>query len=274
MLMQRVITASILVLVLLSIILFLPPVYFQLFAGLLALISVWEWSRLAGLSNKAFRIVYVLLFIPLLWWIWKEQSIQEVMLWIGGVWWICATCLVLMYPQAKNLWSKPVLLSLAGFALLLPVWSALLVISFHPEWSYLLILLFLLVAASDIGAYFSGRAFGQHKLAPEVSPNKTWEGFWGGVLASSIVALLANLMLSSHDVELSTGILMFLIGALVAGMGVMGDLLESMMKRQAGFKDSGSILPGHGGVLDRIDSITAAAPAFALLLIYFERVLL
>jgi len=127
-----------------------------------------------------------------------------------------------------------------------------------PRGQELLLFLLVLISAADIGAYFGGRALGKHKLAPRVSPNKTWEGFFAGMFAAGLAALAGGLM---FHVPLGRWIFVCLAVALVS---VVGDLLESMFKRQVGLKDSSTLLPGHGGVLDRLDSLTAAGPVFLL----------
>lgn len=121
----------------------------------------------------------------------------------------------------------------------------------------------LLVWGADIGAYFSGKRFGRRKLAVAVSPGKSWEGFYGGLASSLLLTLLAGLYFDWAARDL---LLALLGAALVVAISVVGDLTESMFKRQAAIKDSSNLLPGHGGVLDRIDSLTAAVPMFAVLL--------
>jgi phosphatidate cytidylyltransferase len=126
-----------------------------------------------------------------------------------------------------------------------------------------MVVLVAVVAAADIGAYFSGRAWGRHKLAPKVSPAKTWEGFWGGLMAVALAAVLlwSLLPVQAAHISLAAVLAVTLTTALAS---VVGDLSVSMVKRQSGAKDSGSLLPGHGGVLDRLDSLCGAAPVFAL----------
>jgi phosphatidate cytidylyltransferase len=127
-----------------------------------------------------------------------------------------------------------------------------------PDGQLLLLYLLVLIAAADIGAYFGGRTLGRRKLAPRVSPNKTWEGFWSGVLAAGCAAAVGGWLLERPLLPW----LAVCIG--VALISVVGDLVESMFKRQVGLKDSSALLPGHGGVLDRLDSLSAAAPMFLL----------
>ena len=150
-----------------------------------------------------------------------------------------------------------------GMFTLLPAWLALVYLSYHQYSISLILILVALVASADIGAYFVGRHWGRAKLAPLVSPGKSWAGFWGGLGSSSLLAYVLWLLL---PVEL--GLLPVLAIALATSLAsVLGDLVESMVKRQQGVKDSGVILPGHGGMMDRLDSLTAAAPVFSLCLI-------
>jgi len=146
-----------------------------------------------------------------------------------------------------------------GWLVLIPPWLACIYLKQSENGSWLILMLVLLVAAADIGAYFSGRALGKHKLAPRVSPGKTWEGVAGGLLFVFLVALLLKLSFGLR--EWQALMIVMLPAALVS---VVGDLLESMLKRYRGIKDSSQLLPGHGGVLDRIDGLVAAAPVFSL----------
>jgi phosphatidate cytidylyltransferase len=147
--------------------------------------------------------------------------------------------------------------------ILASAWLAAVYLASFPRGGGLVILLVVIVAAADIGAYFSGKAWGKHKLAAVVSPKKTWEGFWGGMLACAILAVLLWAQLPSQQAHISlTEVLVVTLATALAS--VVGDLTVSMVKREAGVKDSGSLLPGHGGVLDRLDSLCGAAPVFAL----------
>ena len=152
---------------------------------------------------------------------------------------------------------------LIGLLILLPAWQGLILLKQWPQANALIIAVMVLVWGADIGAYFSGKTFGKRKLAPKVSPGKSWEGLYGGLAASLLITLLVGLQQGWS----AGGLLLALAGAAVVVLiSVVGDLTESMFKRQSGIKDSSNLLPGHGGVLDRIDSLTAAIPLFAALL--------
>jgi len=145
---------------------------------------------------------------------------------------------------------------------LVPAWIGLFFIRSHDQGSWLVLLLVAIVACADIGAYFAGKRFGRHRLAATVSPGKSWEGFVGGLFASVIFALIVGQVWAPTE-----RLWLLALVAPTALVSVVGDLLESMVKRHRGVKDSGLILPGHGGVLDRVDGITAAVPVFALTLL-------
>jgi phosphatidate cytidylyltransferase len=265
---QRVITGLLLGLAVLGLLLFLPPVAFQAFAGLALLIGAWEWTRLAGLGNPGLRLGYVVLIAALMALLYlHEGSQRRVVLLAACLWWVFAFYLIRRYPAVGDHWRNPVLLGAVGLLVLLPGWTALLHLGATPWQNHAVLVLLLLVAAADIGAYFAGRAFGSHKLAPNVSPNKTWEGLVGGVLLCCVLALAVWFWwLPAGEGGLLPALRVLASALSLAVFSVVGDLFESMIKRQAGIKDSGSILPGHGGVLDRLDSVTAGLPLYALAL--------
>ncbi len=167
-------------------------------------------------------------------------------------WWALALLWIAVAPASVNRGRAAV----AGLFALVPVWLAL--VRLHAQGPQLMLFLLLLVVAADIGAYFAGRALGKHKLAPRVSPGKTWEGVGGGLVAAALMAAFGVWWFSMDTVPFMA------LCILVAIASVVGDLTESMFKRHAGLKDSGTLLPGHGGVLDRVDSVTAAAPVFLI----------
>jgi phosphatidate cytidylyltransferase len=155
---------------------------------------------------------------------------------------------------------------LMGLLILLPAWFAAVYLLHLEGRGAVMVALVLIVAAADIGAYFTGRRFGRHALSPSVSPGKTWEGFWGGITAVAMLSALGWALLPERFDHLSLPAVV-LVALATAFASVLGDLTVSMVKRVSGVKDSSSLLPGHGGLLDRLDSLCAAAPTFALSLI-------
>lgn len=263
MLKQRIITALILLPVALCGFFLLNGAAFALFIGLVVTLGAWEWARLAGLVAQPLRIAYAAVVAGALMLLYLMQDLAPWVLGAAVIWWGVATWLVLTYPRSSELWTSAACRLLIGLLVLLPAWQGLLLLKHWPEGNWLIMAVMVLVWAADIGAYFSGRAFGKRKLAPQVSPGKSWEGVYGGLAVSLLITLSVGL-------HRDWGFGSLLLGLLVAGVVVMssvvGDLTESMFKRREGIKDSSNLLPGHGGVLDRIDSLTAAIPMFAVLL--------
>ncbi len=274
MLRQRVITAVILALVFLAAVAILPLNALALLFGAVAAAAAWEWSSLAGWTQPWQHGLYSLCFILLLGGLWlgygfNEAPAPEVFQpWLGVacLFWSLAMLLVESYPRTAWLWRSAVARSFMGWLILAATWLASLFLLTLPGGSLLMVVLVLGVATADIGAYFSGRQWGRHKLAPSVSPGKTWEGFWGGLAGVMTLTLLIITVLPRHLSHLPI-VTLVLIGLALAGASVLGDLTVSMVKRVSGVKDSGVLLPGHGGLLDRIDGLCAAAPVFALGLI-------
>lgn len=274
MLKQRVITALILVAALGLALFLLPASGLALLFGAIVVLALWEWSNLAGLQSATTRLLYCAAGAAALWGLQAGSDL------LGGapradllrtlfsavaLWWLLALFLVLRFPAGAGLWANRPVRLLMGALVLLPAWLALVWLRLQGQGEWLILLLIALVAAADIGAYFSGRAFGQRKLAPRVSPGKSWEGFWGGLASALLLVLLVWLRWGGQWPPLALPLPALLgIAAVTVLASVLGDLLESMLKRQRGIKDSGALLPGHGGLLDRLDSLTAAAPIFAL----------
>lgn len=265
MLKLRVITALVLFVVVMGALFGLERSGFALVAGIFFVAAGWEWSNLMGQLTTWLRAVWVLSLIALLtgvellrpgWIFWLALS------------WLPALLLVVCYPQFNRRWNQPIVLALVGWLLLVPSFAAVVAIKANGAlglagpWALLAILVW--VWAADIGAYFSGRRFGKHKLAPQVSPGKTIEGLLGGVLLALAVTL-ALLWLAPIDASAGQLLLVALVTVLAS---VLGDLFESMAKRERGVKDSGTMLPGHGGMLDRIDSVTAALPVAAAMMMW------
>jgi phosphatidate cytidylyltransferase len=255
MLRQRVITALILGAVVLLGIFLLPHQAVTGVVAALIIAGAWEWSAFIGLVDKSRRIVFLLLIvcaIAALWWLGADSERFDNVPVGAACWWLLALAWIVFMPAVVNAGST----ALAGVMVLLPAWLAL--VRLHGMNPQLLLFVLLLVVAADVGAYFAGRQFGRNKLAPRVSPGKTWEGVCGGLAGAMVLAGIGV-----YWFKVSPAPFMGLC-VIVFVASVVGDLTESMFKRHAGLKDSGSLLPGHGGVLDRIDSVTAAAPVFLL----------
>ena len=271
MLRQRVNTALIMAGLFLAAIAFLPLQGLALLFGILIAMGAWEWSSLAGWQKPAVRIFYVLLVLVVLGVLYQfcemggQPSRAQVQPFLGlaCLWWSIALLWVKGYPASAVLWRTATMRSAMGFLILVPAWlSAVYLLSF-PQGGLLIVVMVLVTAAADIGAYFTGKYLGKHKLAALVSPAKTWEGFWGGVAACTLLAVILWYFLPGRSAHI--GLASVVVVVVISGLAsVVGDLTVSMVKRESGVKDAGSLLPGHGGVLDRLDSLCAASPVFAL----------
>lgn len=253
MLRQRVITALLLAPVALLVILWLPHEVTALVFALLVVAGAWEWSAFPGFGHFSMRIAYVTLIalcIFLVGYVGAVRQHADTVLLLACLWWVIALLWVAVFPTHVSRASA----GLAGLFVLVPVWIAL--VELHSLAPRLVLFLVLLVVAADVGAYFGGRQFGKHKLAPRVSPGKTWEGVIGGLAAAGLMAVIGVYWFDVRTAPFTA------LCAVVVIASIVGDLTESLFKRHAGLKDSGSLLPGHGGVLDRVDSVTAAAPIF------------
>jgi phosphatidate cytidylyltransferase len=255
MLAARIVTALIFGTAITAALLFAPSPVTAAILALLWLAGVWEWAGFAQLP-AAGRAGYTGLFaaaMALGWWL-DGQGLQF-LLGVAVAWWLFALVLVVRYPRSFS----STFVALAGIVVLLPSWALL--VRLHREGALgaeLAFTLLVIVWAADVGAYAAGRLIGRTKLAPAVSPGKTWEGVTGGLVTAGLAAGLA-----AHWLDLPIARLVVL-GVATALISVLGDLTQSMFKRNVGLKDSGKLLPGHGGVLDRIDSLTAAVPAFVV----------
>lgn len=262
MLRQRITTALVMAGALLAVLFWLPPLAAVWLFALVLLLGAWEWSTFVGLGKTPGRVAYVLALAMgmLLAWVMvaNRQGLSALMLASAG-WWLVALLWIVLSPAKVS----ATLAAIAGACSLIPAWVALahihLGLDRGPQW---VLFLFLMIAMADIGAFLTGRKLGHTKLAPRVSPGKTWEGVAGGVVFALAVAWLGALWF-----ELPMRIFIGLCAVVVLG-SIVGDLNESLFKRHVGLKDSSTLLPGHGGVLDRIDSMTAAAPLFLLALMW------
>jgi len=268
---QRVITAVVMASLFLAAIAYMPMVGLALVFGILVGLGAWEWSILVGFRHAAARGLYVSLVLAALVTVYfycqlgNEPTPLKVQPILGGacLWWSIALLWIKGFPASAMFWQSMAARSAMGLLVLVPGWTAAVYLLSFPQGGLLMVVLVIAVASADIGAYFSGKYFGKHKLALRVSPAKTWEGFWGGVAACAVLAVL--LWSQLPDSAAHIGLVAVLVVTIITGLAsVIGDLTVSMVKRQSGVKDTGSLLPGHGGILDRLDSLCAAAPAFAL----------
>ncbi len=263
MLKQRIITALLMLPIALGGFFLLDGGLFALFIGAVVTLGAWEWARLAGFAAQGLRIGYAAVVGALLYLLYLNPALAPWVLGVAVLWWLLATLLVLTYPASSRYWGGLSGKLLIGLLILLPAWQGLVLLKQWPQANMLIIAVMVLVWGADIGAYFAGKAFGKRKLAAQVSPGKSWEGFYGGMAASLLITLGVAIY---REWSLFDAVLALLGAAVVVAFSVLGDLNESMFKRQAGIKDSSNLLPGHGGILDRIDSLTAAIPVFASLL--------
>lgn len=278
---QRIITALILAPLVILGIFKLPLMGFIIALTAITLLGFWEWtqfteskSRIAALVPAAVVTGLSFLFISP-----DANSLNHLstahytVLALGFAWWIIASGMAITYPKTTNLWqNSKVLRHVFGFLTLIPfLWSVIilrasdiLVDPYHG--AKLVLYVCFLVWAADSGAYFAGKSMGKRKMAPHVSPNKTIEGLIGGIIAALLVGWL---FAGWFDIQFTSPIHMVIITLITVVISVLGDLVESMFKRVSGIKDSSNIIPGHGGILDRVDSLTAAFPVFALLYYVF-----
>lgn len=257
MLKQRVVTALVIGVVALITVFGLPTWAMASILGLVLLLGAWEWAGFAQWAPRA-RWAYVgamallmLLAAPIS----QHPTAMNGVVGAALVWWLAALVWIFRFPTPIPTW----LILIGGVFVILPAWLALTHLHGHePLGRFLVFLVLATVWAADVGAYFVGRRLGRVKLAPRVSPGKTWEGVAGGILgAGAAVAALCALIDAPWWPLLP-------VAFAAAAVSVVGDLTVSMFKRNAGLKDSGHVFPGHGGVMDRLDSLAAAAPVFVV----------
>lgn len=248
-------------------VLLLPTPWMLLLAALVFLAALWEWFALAevddSLARGALLVLNLLLMVALVWGTGGTAAtlvLFKLAVVLGVLWWLLAMLWLVHFDFASDHDTNARVFKLAAatFAVV-PAWCALgLLHNDGPAW---LLLVLMTVWATDTGAYFAGRALGRRKLAPRISPNKTFEGLLGGAAAGVLVATLGAWLIGTTPAMLP---MVALVALLTVLFSVVGDLLESLLKRHVGAKDSGNLIPGHGGIMDRIDSQLAALPVFAL----------
>ena len=266
MLAKRILTALILAPVVVLGTLFLSSPWFSLVIGLMTIFASWEYCKLIKLgrfSNKSFYVIVILASAFL---IAISPSMLAPTLFITSAWWLVVLFLVMNYPKSAAFLKNNMAIGLInGLFLFIPMAASLAIL--HSQERSFVLLLLLFIWAADSGAYFSGMRFGSKKLCPQVSPNKTFEGVYGGIFFAQVVAI--GYVISTIQSPTSKDFLVFCFLALVVTLfSILGDLFESVLKRINDQKDSGNILPGHGGLLDRIDSLTASAPIFLLFMVF------
>lgn len=251
---QRLLTTLVLVPLVLLAIYFANRWAFGAAVLLLLLICATEWWHLIPLKSWGMKLLFlaaiggmvVLTHYGLDYW-----------LWAGLIVWGLIFIAVVSFPASQPMWGHPWLVAVAGLFLLSLFGQSMMRLFLQPQGRDLLVYLLFLVWAADIGAYLAGKQWGRHKLIPAVSPGKTFEGAMGGFLFSLLIALLAYFYFKPQSI-----LAWFLVAILTTLISMLGDLFISMLKRRVKLKDTGQLIPGHGGVLDRLDSLIAALPFF------------
>jgi phosphatidate cytidylyltransferase len=281
MLKQRIITAISLLIGLTATTTQLSLFNFTLFISLVVVLASWEWGGFIGLKESSAKLTYSLTIAAMIIGLYfildistRDSSVDfvraSILLGLGLLFWILMVFVLAGYPENKSAWNNESKIACMGMLALVPSWVGLVVLKSLEEAGLLVLALVILVAAVDIGAYFAGVNFGSRKLAPNLSPKKTWEGVWGGFALCAVISVAMIWAANSYFLDLTSAqmVVLFFLAPLTTFFSVIGDLLESMLKRNQNIKDSGRLLPGHGGILDRIDSLVATAPPFVLLLVF------
>ena len=262
MLLKRLLTAVLLGPLVILGVLFTNQTQFESVILVVVIIAGWELCSLLQIKHIAGKTAFISLTIAITYVLGEPAALTPVLI-ASSLWWLVALYWTVTFPKHSRFINNVLLIKLAnGLFILVPMAIAL--IALNKNSSSLVLLLLALIWAADIGAYFAGNAFGKNKLCPNVSPGKTLEGAIGGIILSLVIGSLYVLMTAEMPTlknYLCFGILSFIVSL----SSILGDLFESVIKRIAEVKDSGKILPGHGGLLDRIDSLTCAAPIFFLL---------
>lgn len=264
MLLPRILSAIVMVFLFISAVFLLGEIGFIIFIGAVTVLAAWEWARLSGIERQQPRIAFAGMVGTLTYGV-AIFNLQQSILWLAPIFWLMALHWVAVYPVEKS-WRHTWVRALFGFVAFLTTWSALVVLRQSPHFFTYLLLLMGLIWGADTGAYCFGRLFGKRKLARYVSPGKSWEGVIGGVFVTQL-----GLLGFAYHQQLSVVSILQLafIGFMTVSVSVLGDLTESLFKRHEGLKDSSQLIPGHGGVMDRLDSVVSAAPLFVLLLLAF-----
>jgi len=265
---QRLLTSTILGIFVIGLVLMASETAFRVMLMLLLLIASWEWSKLISIQTILVRIVYSLIILTLIHYV----LLLEVVYLLGFVTicWLLLLSAVIYYPRSEVICSNQWLSAILGIVIFLGYGTGLIELRGQQQGAELVIYLITIVLLADVGAYAVGKLVGKHKLAPKVSPGKTWEGALFGLLLAMIVSVGGGVYFSIHGQQWVSWLLLALLTVVAS---VIGDLSESLFKRCKGVKDSGKLLPGHGGILDRIDGHLAAAPVFVFFFMLIRKFL-
>lgn len=261
MLLPRILSAIVMAVLFVCAVFVLEATSFIFAMAAVVVLAGWEWARLSGVKNQVGRVVFALC-IGAVCLLVLNNHLQEMSLYMSPILWGLALYWVTRYPTLL-VWKFVFSRLLFGVLVLISTWSALVVLKQSNDFVVWVLLLMGLIWGADSGAYFAGRAFGKRKLARFVSPGKSWEGVAGGLVLTQIGVIIFAFL---SDFSLSNWCLLAVIALVTSSVSVLGDLTESLFKRHEGIKDSSHLIPGHGGVMDRVDSLTAAAPIYVLLL--------
>jgi len=266
----RIITGIILIILAVLAIWFLPDNLFSLLSGILFLLVAWEWANVSPLKNIFLKIFYVFGAACILILLYSYRISHFIWLWADFILAVWSVVAIWQYNFSKKSFGIQFVFIkwLFGWILLPAAWLAMNILRLEPYSPAWLFFGLVIIWVADSGAYFVGRVYGKHPLAFRVSPKKTWEGFWGGFIFAMIAGIIGFYFFNIPFRQWFGDALIIL---LVIIFSVVGDLLESLLKRQANLKDSGTLLPGHGGLLDRLDGVLLALPLFALGSIYLMR---
>ena len=281
MLKQRIVTAVVLLACLIAATTLLSSFGFALFVSVTVMLAAWEWCGLTGLGKQLSRAGYMTAIATVLAGLFLALNISgdalgvnqyrlAVILGLGTLFWLLSLIILITYPTNKTAWNDQSKIAIMGLFALIPVWAAVIQLKYLMPSGVLVIALIILVAAVDVGGYFVGIRFGRRRLAPELSPSKSWEGVWGG-LGLCLLGGIGVSWAAHRYIEILEPwqfIALLMLTLLTTFFSIIGDLLESMLKRNRNVKDSGGILPGHGGLLDRVDGLMAAAPIYTLLVMF------
>ena len=267
---QRVITGLILAPIGIAVVLFLPTMALAVFTALTVLVAMWECTRLAGFASRPVRsgVVAIVSLALVFLWIARGEPLIRYVIAAGVAWWVIAFVWLRNFsfgaaPTRENAAIK----LLAGLFATLPAWVALTELHGDPRsghgWALLALML---VSVADTAAYFTGSRYGKVKLCPQISPNKTIAGVYGALASGAILSAIGGWLLHLRGFAWLALIALALVTVIAS---IIGDLFESLIKRQAGVKDSGTLIPGHGGILDRIDSLLFTGPLFFHFMAYF-----